>query len=251
MKALGVIPARWGSTRFEGKVLAMLNGKPLVRHVWERARQSRLLDDCWIACDDDRVQTACEAFGARVVRTSVGHASGTDRIAEAVMDVKVDIVVNIQGDEPFIDPGVLDELVAAIDREKCPMATVVQKTRDEAEILSPNVVKVVLDQEGYALYFSRAPIPCHRDTGDFPQGVYYKHWGIYAYQKAFLDQFHRWPPSMLEQTEKLEQLRALEAGYRIKTIVTDKEGLGVDTPEDLALAEARLKRQEEPCHEKG
>lgn len=234
MKAIGVIPARWASKRFEGKVLADLNGKPVIQHVWERARRCSSLEEVWIACDDERVMKAAKSFGAKAVMTPPELPSGTDRIALAVKDASVDVVVNIQGDEPLIEPRVIDALVKAMTQDpQCPMATVVKRITDEYELVNPNVVKAVLDAKGHALYFSRSVIPYNRDKGALSRMKYFKHLGIYAYRKDFLKTWPMLPPSPLEQTEKLEQLRVLEAGFRIKTVETDVETIGVDTPEDL------------------
>ncbi|MCD4780507.1 MAG: 3-deoxy-manno-octulosonate cytidylyltransferase [Candidatus Omnitrophica bacterium] len=239
MKTIGVIPARWGSTRFEGKVLAPLAGKPMVQHVWERVKGSALLDDVLIACDDRRVYTAAKNFGANVVLTSSEHPSGTDRIAEAVEDLDVDVVINIQGDEPLIQPQIIDALAEALQNDSASvMATVIKLFGKDEDVTDPNIVKVVVDQFQYALYFSRSVIPYNRDGQDMS---YYKHLGLYAYRKDFLLMYRNFEPSRLESIEKLEQLRVLEAGYRIKTVVTDVETCGVDTPEDLIKVEARLK----------
>jgi len=238
MKIIGVIPARWGSTRFEGKVLAPIAGKPMIQHVWERATQTRLLDDCVIACDDQRILKVAQQFGARAFLTSVNHPSGTDRIAEAVLLLEADIVVNIQGDEPLIDPVVINDLVnALVEDESCVMATTIKVIEDQEELDNPNVVKVVVDGQRNALYFSRARVPFNRDNQSV---VYFKHLGIYAYRKDFLLKFKDLPKSLLEGYEKLEQLRALEAGYKIKTVLTDIETVGVDTPEDLQRVERML-----------
>jgi 3-deoxy-manno-octulosonate cytidylyltransferase (CMP-KDO synthetase) len=245
MNAVGVIPARWASTRFPGKVLADLNGKPVIQYVWQQAKKAMHLDEVVIACDDQRVCDVCTRFGAKAVMTSPDHASGTDRIAEAVTEIAADIVVNIQGDEPMIDPRVIDALVQALkDEEDVPMATVVKRITDPAQIGNPNVVKVVIDKKGAALYFSRHAIPFNRDGRTPDGGKYFKHLGIYAYRKEFLTGFHALPHSSLEQIEKLEQLRVLEAGYRIQTIETDVETIGIDTPEDLERA-VRLLREGE------
>lgn len=234
MKVIGVIPARWASVRFEGKVLADINGKPMIQHVWERAKQSSLLDDVYIACDDDRVFDAAQDFGARAVMTSVDHPSGTDRIAEACQHSDADVIVNIQGDEPLIDPGVIDSLVKVmIDDASCSMATVIKRITDKADISNPNVVKVVIDQKGWALYFSRAVIPFDRENKDFESVTYFKHLGLYAYKKDFLSTLTALPESCLERIEKLEQLRVLEAGYKIKTVETTNDSVSVDTEEDL------------------
>lgn len=242
MKAVGVIPARWASSRFEGKVLADLCGKPLVQWVWEQTKKAKLLDKVIIACDDKRIFDACELFGAKAVMTSDDHVSGSDRIAEAVEDLNYDIVVNIQGDEPLIKPQVIDDLVQAlIDDKECPMATVIKNITDPKDIDNPNVVKVVTDVNNYALYFSRAPIPYNRDKTHLGCEAYNKHFGIYAYRKDFLLAFRQWPKSFLEGTEKLEQLRVLEAGQKIRVVVTKYDSVGVDTIQDLKKVEALMK----------
>lgn len=235
MRAIGVIPARWGSTRFEGKVLAQINGKPMIEHVWQRARQSRLLKEVIIACDDERIAGAAEKFGAKAVLTSREHACGTDRVAQVAADVIAEIIVNIQGDEPLIHHNVIDDLVAALQGNRSSkMATAIKIVQSAEELANPNVVKVVVDAQGDALYFSRSVIPYDRDNAGMDRIKYYKHLGIYAYRKNFLLKFKDMPKSQLEQAEHLEQLRALEAGVKIRTILTDIETIGVDTPEDLA-----------------
>ena len=241
MRAVGVIPARWASTRFEGKVIAPIHGRPMIQHVWQRCKHSRFLEDIIIACDDERVLKTAQEFGAKAVMTSLSHASGTDRIAEAVRDINAEIIVNIQADEPLIHHNVIDDLVCAIrDDETVSMATVVKVMDTMAEVNNPNIVKAVIDRKGYALYFSRSVIPYDREKKGIDKISYYKHLGIYAYRKDFLMAFSKMPRSRLEEVEQLEQLRALEAGVRIKTVVTDKETIGVDTPEDLAKVEAIL-----------
>lgn len=234
MKTIGIIPARYGSTRFEAKVLADIAGKPMIRHVWERASQSRLLDDLVIACDDERILKKAEGFGAKAILTAKTHASGSDRLAEAAGIMKLasdDIIVNIQGDEPMIEPSVIDALAQALaDDESCSMATVVKVIDNPADIQNPNIVKAVLDNNGCALYFSRAAIPYNRDGKG--KETYYKHLGLYSYRKDFLLTFTRMPKSRLEETEQLEQLRVLEAGYKIKTVETDVDTIAVDTAED-------------------
>lgn len=242
MRAIGVIPARWGSTRFEGKILADINGKPMIEHVWQRSRRSRLLKEVLIACDDDRILKAAKTFGAKAVLTSKDHTSGTDRVAQAVADVSADIIVNIQGDEPLIHHSVIDSLVTALS--KYPdylMATAIKLIRTKEELENPNVVKAVIDAAGNALYFSRSVIPYDRDRIGILKIRYYKHLGIYAYRKSFLLKFKDMPKSRLEQAEQLEQLRALEVGVKIKTVLTDIETIGVDTPQDLARVEKLLR----------
>ncbi len=243
MKAIGVIPARFASTRFPGKVLALIAGKPMIEHVWQRAKECRTLDDLIIACDDQKVLQAAQGFGAKAVMTSPDHPSGSDRIAEAVGKLNFDIVVNIQGDEPFIESRVIDGLVEALQRDaQASVATVIKEIKNDGDIHNPNVVKVVVDLNRYALYFSRSTIPYDRNT-ERPAGLkYFKHLGLYAYRKEFLMSYKDWPKSMLETAEQLEQLRILEAGYKIKTIETDVETWAVDTPEDLAKIEAILRK---------
>lgn len=238
MKTIGVIPARWGSTRFEGKVLADIAGKPMIQHVWERASECKNLDGVIIACDHENVKIVAESFGAKAVLTSPDHACGTDRIAEVVEDMDVEIVVNIQGDEPLIRPHAIDDLVLAISEdENCPMATMIRVMDDSNDISDPNVVKVIIDTHGNAIYFSRSKIPFERDAGN---AVFYKHFGIYAFRKNFLFQFKDMPQGMLEKAEKLEQLRAIENGYKIKTVLTQSDSVGVDTLEDLKKVEKML-----------
>ncbi|MCB9771174.1 MAG: 3-deoxy-manno-octulosonate cytidylyltransferase [Candidatus Omnitrophica bacterium] len=234
MKVVGVIPARWASTRFEGKMLALLNGRPMIEHVWRQVKKSRILEDVLIACDDDRILQVAKGFGANAVMTALNHESGTDRIAEAVAKITTDIVVNIQGDEPLIDPHVIDHLAQVLLEDTAlSMATVIKRITKEDDFNNPNVVKVVIDRNKNALYFSRSPIPFDRLKKPFQENIYYKHLGLYAYRKDFLLGFKTLPFSKLESAEKLEQLRALDAGYKIKTIETDHETIGVDTPEDL------------------
>lgn len=224
MKAIGVIPARWASTRLAGKVLADIAGKPMIQHVWERASQSRKLDKVIIACDEERIHQAAQSFGAEAVLTSKEHGSGTDRIAEVVASIDCDIVVNIQADEPLIQAGVIDELVEALENDTCSMATLIRDLKDPVHQEDPNVVKVSIDKNGYARQFSRKVIEEEKN---------YQHLGIYAYKKDFLLAFSNMPPSDNERREKLEQLRALDAGYKIKTVITDIQTISVDTQTDL------------------
>jgi len=238
MKTIGVIPARFASTRFPAKVLAKIDGKPLIWHVWDKATRCCEFDEVLIACDHEDVFKAAQGFKARVVMTDPDHPSGSDRIAEAIKDLDVDIVVNIQGDEPFIDSRTIDALAVLLKQDaKIQMGTVIKPITDELEAVNPNVVKCVVDAEGNALYFSRAPIPYHRDG--VPSGmISFKHLGLYAYRKDFLMEFKDWPKGVLESIEKLEQLRALERGVKIKTTVTSYESIAVDTPDDLEKAKA-------------
>lgn len=243
MKAIGVIPARYGSTRLKAKVLADISGKPLIQHVWEGAKQAKHLDDLYVATDDARVKEICEGFGAKVVMTSPDCQSGSDRVIEAIKDINAAHVLNIQGDEPLIDGSIIDGLIEALRKEKeAPVATVIKPIEKEDDLDNPNIVKVVIDKKGYALYFSRSMIPFNREGVKFGELKYYKHLGIYGYQKSFLMSFKKLPRSILEETEKLEQLRVLEAGYKIKTTLTDRETISVDTAEDLDKVKAFLRK---------
>ncbi len=235
MKTIGVIPARFASTRFPAKVLAKIAGKPMIQHVWEKARLAQELDDILIACDHEDVFKAAKDFNARVVMTNPNHPSGSDRIAEAIKDLAVDVIVNIQGDEPFIDARTIDALAALLKQDsKVMMGTVIKELESEEDFLNPNVVKCVVDDQGYALYFSRSPIPYHRSKNTSIKN--YKHLGLYAYRKEFLMQYKDWPKGKLESVEELEQLRVLERGIKIKTTVTHYESIAVDTPQDLEKA---------------
>lgn len=229
-KILGVIPARFASTRFPGKALASLAGKPILQHVFERASMARYLTRVVIATDDDRIAAVARDFRAPVRMTRVDHESGTDRVAEVASAEDCSLIVNIQGDEPLIDPAAIDAAVLAlIEDEEAPMGTLKKRIEDKAEIDNPNVVKVVTALNGDAIYFSRSPIPFHRSE----QEIYFKHIGLYIYRRAFLLGYSDLPIGPLEKAEKLEQLRALENGYRIRVAETEYESLGVDTPEDL------------------
>ncbi len=248
MRAIGVIPARWGATRFEGKVIANLLGKPIIQHVWENAKKARTLDDLVVACDDERIMKVVEAFGGKAVYTSPNQPSGTDRLAEVVNPLEVDIAVNIQGDEPLMKSIMIDNLVLALEDEKAAqMATMMKKIEDDTELTNSNVVKVITDKNGYAIYFSRYAIPYNRtsEADSKKRPVYYKHIGIYAFTKDFLFTFRNLPHSSLENAEKLEQLRALENGYKIKVVETKFDTIGVDRPEDLKRAEEALLRERE------
>jgi 3-deoxy-manno-octulosonate cytidylyltransferase (CMP-KDO synthetase) len=233
VSVLGVIPARYDSSRFPGKPLAVLAGKPVLQHVWERARQARYLNDLLIATDDERILHAARQFGAAAVMTSAQHESGTDRAAEVAASREHRAIVNIQGDEPLIDPAAIDAAVLALlDDSSIAMSTLAKRIEDPAEIDNPNVVKVVTDCNSNAIYFSRHPIPYNRDAAN--PVIRYKHIGLYAYRRDFLLNYSRLPVGPLERAEKLEQLRALENAFPIRVVATDYESLGVDTPEDLA-----------------
>ena len=233
MEAVGVIPARFHSSRFEGKVLADIYGKPMIQHVWERAKQAKLLDNLIIACDDERVYKTVKDFGGNAIFTAKEHCSGTERITEIMNPIDARIVVNIQADEPLIQPIMIDSVVGELLKDNSlAAATIVKKIEHVEEISNPNVVKVVFDKHNFALYFSRFSIPYVRDKQT--EGVvYYKHIGLYAYTKDFLFTYKNLSESKLEKLEKLEQLRILENGYRIKVVETKFETFGVDTPQDL------------------
>ena len=230
-KILGVIPARFASTRFPGKVLAQISSKTMLQHVYERACQARYLTSTIVATDDQRILEEARRFGAIVRMTRADHLSGTDRAAEIASSENADIVVNIQGDEPLIDPCAIDAAILPLIHESSVVMSTLKKRIEFApEIDNPNVVKVVTDAAGDAIYFSRCPIPYVRDGGS---ACYFKHVGLYAYRRDFLLAYSGLPVGPLERAEKLEQLRALENGYRIRVVETEYESLGVDTPEDL------------------
>lgn len=239
MTVLAVLPARYGSTRFPGKPLTPIAGKPMIQHVWERTRTARSVDEVVVATDDERIEAACHAFGAEVAMTREDHPTGTDRLAEVAERYPHDVIVNVQGDEPLIEDFVIDAAVEALESDSsASMSTLVHRAEHEAYD-DPNRVKVVLDSKGFALYFSRAPIPYRRqDTGIAPL----QHVGLYVYRSDFLLELVKLPRSPAEITEELEQLRALENGYRIRA--AEIEGwmsIPVDVPEDVARVEAALR----------
>ena len=235
-EAVIVIPARYGSTRFPGKPLARLWGKPVIEHVYRRAKQSRLCRRAIIATDNERIAAAARAFGAEVALTRSDHVSGTDRVAEVAEGLEAELVVNVQGDEPLVDPGAIDAAVEPLAGDPgIAMGTLCAPLEEVEDLANPNVVKVVLDEAGFALYFSRLPIPFVRDSG--AEVTRYRHIGLYVYRREFLLELARMGPTPLEQAEKLEQLRVLEHGGRIRVVVVRKASPGVDTPEDLARLE--------------
>ena len=247
MKFIGVIPARYASTRFPGKPLAMLGGKSVIQRVYEQV--SSVLDSAYVATDDERILQAVEAFGGKAVMTSPDHKSGTDRIEEAVRKIggSFDVVINVQGDEPFIQRSQLEEIIRCFDDAETQIATLgkpFDKAQGFAAVENPNSPKIVVDNRGYALYFSRSVIPFIRGKESAEWMDHYpflKHLGIYAYRTEVLHEITRLPQSSLELAESLEQLRWLQNGYRIKVGLTDVETVGIDTPEDLERAEAFLK----------
>ncbi|MFQ5586052.1 MAG: 3-deoxy-manno-octulosonate cytidylyltransferase [Thermodesulfobacteriota bacterium] len=236
MGVCAVIPARYASTRLEGKTLADIAGRPMIQWVYHAVERARYVDDVIVATDDERVARAVEGFGGRVLLTSRDHHSGTDRVAEAARALDHQIIVNIQGDEPLIQPEAIDEAVRPLlDDGSIMMVTLKRRIDERGDLGNPNVVKVVTDRDGFALYFSRHPIPYLRDGGDkeaIPH-MHYKHIGLYVYRREFLLRFSAMPPTPLEEAEKLEQLRALENGYRVRVVETTLDSVAVDTEEDL------------------
>jgi 3-deoxy-manno-octulosonate cytidylyltransferase (CMP-KDO synthetase) len=235
--ATGIIPARYGAKRFPGKPLANICGKPMIQRVYEQALGSELLRNVIVATDDQRIFDACRAFGAEVQLTSPNHQSGTERVAEVAESLGTPIIINIQGDEPLLQGRMIDDLVKVLQDDSIPMATLAVSVPDLALIHDKDTVKVVVDKNGYALYFSRSPLPSQ------PSGHFWKHIGIYGYQRHFLMEFRQMPVSQLESCERLEQLRALENGFKIKVIQTDSPTLSVDTPEDIIKVEMFLETQ--------
>lgn len=246
-KILGLIPARYASTRFPGKPLADIGGKPMIQRVYERA--SSILEYAYVATDDDRIANVVRSFGGRVVMTADTHKSGTDRCAEALNKVEAELgikfhaVINIQGDEPFIEPKQIELLASAFDNEQTEIATLVKPVDNQADLISPNKPKVVLSLEGNALYFSRQPIPYLRGV-EIEKWLdsdikYYNHIGMYGYRSDVLGKITKLPLGILEKTESLEQLRWLENGYSIKVLETELESLSIDTPEDLQALKDR------------
>ncbi len=247
-KALAVIPARFASTRFPGKMLALLDGKPLVYHTYCRACRAHSVGRVIIATDDLRIKDALEVLGANVVMTRSDHASGTDRLAEVASDAPEEIIVNVQGDEPLLDPAVIDLAVDKLhSTPEAVASTACHLLHTPEDILNPNMVKVVRDLQSNALLFSRCPIPHVRDASDIQMaagmGIYYKHIGLYVYRKDFLLRYAALPATPLEKLEKLEQLRIIEHGYKLSVVETSYTGFGVDTPEDLQRAHALLIQQ--------
>lgn len=244
MNFTAIIPARYASTRFPGKPLALLGNKPVIQHVYEQA--SSVLSDVWVATDDDRIREAVKKFGGRVVMTRADHKSGTDRIEEAAekTGTQADVIINIQGDEPFVQPSQIKTLMQLFDNADTQIGTLGKHFENIEAVRNPNSPKIVTDKQGFALYFSRSVIPYIRGAQDnewlshFP---FLKHLGLYAYRREVLHEITQLPQSSLEIAESLEQLRWLENGYRIRVGLTDVETVGIDTPEDLQRAEEFLK----------
>jgi 3-deoxy-manno-octulosonate cytidylyltransferase (CMP-KDO synthetase) len=251
MKITAVIPARYASTRFPGKALAEIDGRPMIQHVYERAARSQLVSRVIVATDDVRIADAVSMIGGEAIMTSTGHETGTDRLAEVAAGLDADIIVNVQGDEPLIDPAMIDLAIQPLLEESdLQMGTVKTRIKCLHDFLSPNVVKVVTDNRGNALYFSRSPLPFFRDKwkdlkdDSFCCGklLCYKHVGLYVYRRDFLLKFAAMPATFLEISEKLEQLRAIENGIAIRVVETEFESIGVDTPDDLLKAQEQYRK---------
>ncbi|WP_314236490.1 3-deoxy-manno-octulosonate cytidylyltransferase [Capnocytophaga sputigena] len=243
MKIIAMIPARYGATRFPAKLMQDLCGNPVIVHTYQRVADTNLFDQVYVVTDDDRIENAIREVGGKVIRSQKEHNSGSDRLAEASKDLEVDIIVNVQGDEPFTDKENLQKVIdifANDPQKNIAVASLMERITHPDDIANPNNVKVVVNKFNEALYFSRSVIPFPRDTNT--KVPYYKHIGIYAYRKDALQQFTQLPPSLLEETEKLEQLRYLENGFKIRLAVTDIPTIGIDTPEDLEKARQRLSK---------
>ena len=243
MRIAAIIPARYASTRFPGKPLYPILGQTMIERVYRRVSLVSSLDRIIVATDDDRIFQAVESFGGEAVMTRPDHPTGTDRLAEVAAGLEVDLIVNIQGDEPLIHPRMIEAAITPLMEDaRIPMGTLKTAIDNWQEFQDPNVVKVVTDREGFALYFSRSPVPHCRDKGPLPEEAF-KHIGLYVYRRDFLLKFAALPPTRLESLEKLEQLRVLEHGYRIRVVETDLISIGVDVPEDIARVEARLRAE--------
>jgi len=251
MKIAAVIPARYASTRFYGKLLADINGKPMIQWVYEKASQSRNVNEVIVATDDERIFKKVKEFCGDVVMTSAHHNCGTERICEVVKKKDWDLIVNVQGDEPLLQPDMIDQTINPflIGKESIHIATLKSEIKEEKEIFDPNVVKVVTDLNDFAIYFSRAPIPFNKikwkdilsNKKELTPGIHFKHIGLYVYTRESLIEFSNLPPTPLEEYEGLEQLRAIENGFRIKVLTTNYNLISVDTPEDLILVRDLLK----------
>ncbi len=238
MKKIAVIPARYAATRFPAKLMQMLGDKTVIRHTYENTAATGLFDEVLVVTDSLEIFREIVSHGGTAVMSKKEHESGSDRIAEAIEDLDVDVIINVQGDEPFMEKQALAELLKAFEDDTVQVASLMHTIDAEEQINNPNIVKVVTDKLGFALLFSRSPIPYKRNTE--ASFKYFRHIGVYGYRKKALLQFVRWPVSALENIEKLEQLRYLENGIRIRMVTTDFGAIGIDTPEDLAAAKKRL-----------
>jgi 3-deoxy-manno-octulosonate cytidylyltransferase (CMP-KDO synthetase) len=239
MRTIAVIPARYAATRFPAKLMQMLGNKTVIQHTYENTVATGLFDEVLVATDSALIADEIKACGGKVFMSKKEHESGSDRIAEAVANLDVDVIVNVQGDEPFMKREPLAALVAAFTDPRVSVASLMHRIREEEQLINPNIVKLVTDREGFALLFSRSCIPFQRNTEVSVN--YFRHIGVYAYRKSALMQFVQWPVGTLENIEKLEQLRYLENGVRIRMIETDFVGIGIDTPEDLEKAREKIK----------
>jgi 3-deoxy-manno-octulosonate cytidylyltransferase (CMP-KDO synthetase) len=243
-KVLAVIPARYGSTRLPGKPLLPIAGRPMIQHVVERVRRAAQVTRTVVATDDERIQKAVEGFGAESILTRHDHQTGTDRVAEVAAHIEAEIYLNVQGDEPLVDPATLDALVSAmLEDDSIQIATPCTAILRSNDIMDPNITKVVRDFDGNALYFSHAPVPWVRDSGDTVSARHWKHLGIYAFRRDVLLEIPTLPPGELERLEKLEQLRWLENGFRIRVIETDYDAVSVDVPADIERVEKILRER--------
>jgi 3-deoxy-manno-octulosonate cytidylyltransferase (CMP-KDO synthetase) len=234
LKKIAVIPARFAASRFPGKLMQKIGDKTIIRMVYENVRSMQLFDDVFVVTDNDEILHEIQSIGGSVIKSTREHQSGSDRIAEAILDLDADVIVNVQGDEPFVNAAPLENLLIAFEDQDVRVASVMQRLGTDEDINNPNVVKVVCDKNNYALYFSRSPIPYKRNLhSSLP---IYKHVGVYGYRKQTLLDFTKWPMGVLEQTEMLEQLRYLENGVKIKMVETASSSIGIDTPEDLEKA---------------
>lgn len=240
MRVVGVIPARLGSTRLQEKVLKLIDGKPMIQRVWERAKLAKKLDDLIVAGDDQRILDCIQAAGGKAMLTRTDHPNGSSRAAEIASKINADVFINIQGDEPMISPDVIDQLADCFKDSSVEVATLAVRKSGSEDYENPNVVKVVCDAAGNALYFSRSPLPYYREKpANFS---FLKHLGLYGYRREFLLKFVTWPAGKLEDFEKLEQLRILERGHKIRVLETRHDSWSVDTAEDLAVVEAKIKQ---------
>jgi len=248
VKIVGFIPARYQSTRFEGKPLALIAGKPMIQHVYQRSRECPDLDEIYVATDDLRIYDCVTEFGGQAIMTDRKHVSGTDRIAEVAEKIDLmdrDIVVNIQGDQPIFHPSILSDVIRPLTEDPTiTMSTLMYRIEDDRELCDTNTVKVAIDNSGFALYFSRLPIPFCRNQES--KAIHYKHLGFYGYRKEFLSTFTSLSYGLLEEAEKLEQLRPLEHGFKIKVIETLFDSIDVNTPEDIEIAQKELSQLKNP-----
>lgn len=241
MKKIAVIPARYAATRFHAKLMQKLGDKTVIRHTYDNTKATNLFEEVLVATDSDAIFEEITQHGGRAIMSKKEHESGSDRIAEAVQDLHVEVIINVQGDEPFVKRQTLADLLSVFEDPSVFVGSLMHKIGDPEMVSNPNVVKVVTDKQGDALYFSRSPIPFKRNTEG--ECVHYRHIGVYGYRKEALLQFVNWPVSTLENMEKLEQLRYLENGVKIRMVETSFEAMGIDTPEDLIRAEQFLKEQ--------